>query len=421
MIPELTESEYECLKAAIRSAGQIHVPVVRTADGEILDGRGRVRAAQELGIANYPLTVIDGLDAEARRLHRVMLNCARRHLTTAQKREVIRATLLASHDLSNNYLSEIVGVDDKTVAAVRREMEQTSEIPTHTHFRGKDGKLRPRSVLATTTRQADEAAEALTKLGEAAPKRLLTAREATRRAAKAQPKATARVEKAVGDPLVAVHNCDFRDMPVEDGSASLVFVDPLYHREHLGLYSGLGEWAARVLKPGSLLVTYLGTSYLPEVMYRLGRHLTYVWQCVTVFSGQKTSIHDRQIRTGYKPLLVYSNGPARPRKWLIDVIETPMEKGSHPYQQPEAEAAYFIERLTEPGDLVVDPFCGSGTTAAVCRRTKRRCLTADVDANAVAIARERVASEGRRQESEEALAAVLGEPWLDVVLAGLAA
>jgi site-specific DNA-methyltransferase (adenine-specific) len=235
MIPELTESEYESLKAAIQSAGEIHVSVVRTTDGEILDGRGRVRAAQELGITNYPVTVIDGLDTEARRLHRVMLNCARRHLTTAQKREVIRQTLMASHDLSNNYISEIVGVDDKTVAAVRREMEQTSEIPTHTHFRGKDGRKRPRSVLATTPRQAEEAAEALTKLGDAAPKRLLTAREATRRAGKMRPETTAPVDPPLHDPLVEVHHCDFREMPVENGSARLVFVDPLYHREHLGL------------------------------------------------------------------------------------------------------------------------------------------------------------------------------------------
>ena len=37
-----------------------------------------------------------------------------------------------------------------------------------------------------------------------------------------------------------------------------------------------------------------------------------------------------------------SRGPERPREWLIDVMRTPAEKGSHPFQQPEAEAAYFI-------------------------------------------------------------------------------
>jgi DNA methylase len=60
-------------------------------------------------------------------------------------------------------------------------------------------------------------------------------------------------------------------------------------------------------------------------------------------------------------------------------------------------ATGFIERLSEPGDLVVDPFCGFGTMAPVCRRMSRRCLTSDVDGNAVAIACERVATEARRQ------------------------
>lgn len=430
MIPELTESEYQSLKAAIQSAGQIHVPVVRTTDGEILDGRGRVRAAQELGIANYPVTVIDGLDAEGRRLHRVMLNCARRHLTTAQKREVIRQTLLASHDLSNNYISEIVGVDDKTVAAVRREMEGSSEIPMLPRLRGKDGRSRPRSALATTPRQAEEAAEALTKLGDAAPKRLLTAREATRRAGKMRPKATAPVDPPIHDPLVEVHHCDFRDLPVEDGSVRLILTDPLYHREHLDEFAALGEWASRKLQPGGLLITFCGTLFMDEVMPRLGRHLRYAWMCSEVFADHAAqNVYPRAVRSGWKPLLVYSNGEYKPDRWIYDVIHSKgREKTLHEYQQSEDVALYLIERLTEQGELVVDTHAGSGTTAAVCRRMKRRCLTSDIDAKAVAIARARVASEGRAclclearlQDRLKDVSVALGEPWLDAILVGLA-
>ncbi|MBP8625477.1 MAG: hypothetical protein KBI10_02115 [Syntrophorhabdales bacterium] len=35
----------------------------------------------------------------------------------------------------------------------------------------------------------------------------------------------------------------------------------------------------------------------------------------------------------------------------------------------------MIKRYTEPGDLVVDPMAGSGTTLDVCRKEKRRCIT----------------------------------------------
>ena len=218
MIPDLTESEYAILKAAIKRDGKIYQTVIQTADGEIADGRGRVRAATELQI-DYPVQVIDGLDTEDVRLLRIKLNCNRRHLTTAQKRQVIHETLRVFHDLSNNYLAEIVGADDKTVAAVRREMEATAEIPTLTQFRGKDGKVRSRSVLATTAKEANDAAEALKEMGDKAPKRLLTVREATRRARRSRPKEDTATSLPVEDQGVEVHHCDFREMPVEDGTA----------------------------------------------------------------------------------------------------------------------------------------------------------------------------------------------------------
>ncbi|MDD9819818.1 MAG: site-specific DNA-methyltransferase, partial [Nitrospira sp.] len=40
----------------------------------------------------------------------------------------------------------------------------------------------------------------------------------------------------------------------------------------------------------------------------------------------------------------------------------------YPAELPE----YFIRMLTEPGDLVVDPFAGSCVTGKVCEQTKRR-------------------------------------------------
>ena len=193
------------------------------------------------------------------------------------------------------------------------------------------------------------------------------------------------------DALVEIHHCDFREMPVAPGSARLIFTDPLYHRVYLPLYSELAAWAAKVLQPGGLLVTYLGTSYLPEVVQMLGQHLKYVWQFATVFDGQKTSIHDRHIRTGWKPLLVYSNGPFQPADWTVDVITAPKEKKRFCYQQPELEAEVMIRRFTKEGDVCLDAFCGSGTTASVCKRLKRKCITTDIDANAVAEARQRVA------------------------------
>ena len=45
---------------------------------------------------------------------------------------------------------------------------------------------------------------------------------------------------------------------------------------------------------------------------------------------------------------------------------------------------------TDPGDLVVDPTCGSGTTAYVSEQWGRRWITIDTSRVAIAIARERL-------------------------------
>ncbi len=53
----------------------------------------------------------------------------------------------------------------------------------------------------------------------------------------------------------------------------------------------------------------------------------------------------------------------------------------HPARYPEALAQFFIDFLTDKGDLVVDPFCGSNVTGAACERTGRRWLSSELRAD----------------------------------------
>ncbi|HVK77212.1 MAG TPA: DNA methyltransferase, partial [Kofleriaceae bacterium] len=50
----------------------------------------------------------------------------------------------------------------------------------------------------------------------------------------------------------------------------------------------------------------------------------------------------------------------------------------------------MILASSQPGDLVVDPFAGSGTTAVVAARHGRRFLCGDADARYVGMARARI-------------------------------
>ena len=50
----------------------------------------------------------------------------------------------------------------------------------------------------------------------------------------------------------------------------------------------------------------------------------------------------------------------------------------HPARFPGALAAFFIKMLTRAGDVVMDPFGGSGTTAAEAEKLGRRWITVEM-------------------------------------------
>jgi DNA modification methylase len=55
--------------------------------------------------------------------------------------------------------------------------------------------------------------------------------------------------------------------------------------------------------------------------------------------------------------------------------------------------AWLVDYFTQPDDLVIDPFCGSGTTGAACIRHGRRFLGIEKSPEFVALARERLTAE----------------------------
>lgn len=68
----------------------------------------------------------------------------------------------------------------------------------------------------------------------------------------------------------------------------------------------------------------------------------------------------------------------------------------HPTQKPVALMRWILERYTKPGDLVLDPFLGSGSTVVACHQTQRAYLGFEKDPDYFRIARARV-DETQRQ------------------------
>jgi DNA modification methylase len=63
----------------------------------------------------------------------------------------------------------------------------------------------------------------------------------------------------------------------------------------------------------------------------------------------------------------------------------------HPTQKPIALMAWCIERFTHPGDTVLDPFMGSGTTGVACVKLGRNFIGIERDPGYFAIAQKRIA------------------------------
>jgi DNA modification methylase len=180
---------------------------------------------------------------------------------------------------------------------------------------------------------------------------------------------------------------------LEDASISLILTDPPYPKEYLYLWEQLAEVAERVLKPGGYLATYSGQLYLNRVMSYLDKHLTYVWTIGLQHTGATQLVNPRTIVCSWKPILLYKKPIVGKTKEhdagkiisasgsaLVDFIgDDYREKDFHYWGQGESAVGYLMKTLSYPGDLVLDPFVGGGTTLVVAKDLMRRCIGIEID------------------------------------------
>lgn len=87
-----------------------------------------------------------------------------------------------------------------------------------------------------------------------------------------------------------------------------------------------------------------------------------------------------------------SQGPPLSDVWEVGVLApVAKERTGYPTQKPERLLERVILASSNPGDVVLDPFCGSGTALAVAEKHGRRAIGIDSSPRAVEIARERLA------------------------------
>ena len=75
---------------------------------------------------------------------------------------------------------------------------------------------------------------------------------------------------------------------------------------------------------------------------------------------------------------------------VLDISATPGEGGLHPTQKPVKLMKALIELTTTPGQVVLDPFMGSGTTGVACVNTNRNFIGIELDEEYFEIAKKRI-------------------------------
>lgn len=235
---------------------------------------------------------------------------------------------------------------------------------------------------------------------------------------------------------IVLGNCIKKLKEVDKESVDLVFADPPFnigyeYDEYDDCKSAddYVDWSRqwikrviRVLKPTGTFWLAIGDEYAAELKVLATRdfgltcrswvvwYYTFGAHCKTKFTrshthlfyfvrnAQKFTFNDMAIRVPSARQLVYGDKRAHPKgrvpddTWLFSrVCGTFSERQKwHPCQMPEQLLGRIINACSNKGNLILDPFAGSGTTLAVAKKLNRRYAGIEISKKYVAGCRQRL-------------------------------
>lgn len=166
----------------------------------------------------------------------------------------------------------------------------------------------------------------------------------------------------------------------EDGAAGMIF-GPLTL-----VWKTLAE-CARILKPGGIVAIFLDWRRLPDFGYVASTCGLRPASCVSWV--RKRVGTGGLFRSAWDPILIVSRGTpdavdraAVPNVVVTedDVIEADYPtKRTHPYGKPVKIYTHILARACRPGDLVIDPFAGSGVSREAAQKLGLEWRGCDID------------------------------------------
>jgi site-specific DNA-methyltransferase (adenine-specific) len=252
----------------------------------------------------------------------------------------------------------------------------------------------------------------------------------------------------------------FADPPFNIGYDYDVYHDERDGDEYLEWCSRWIGQVVRVLKPDGTFWLAIGDEYAAELkvlmqrQHRLVCRSWVVWyytfgvNCKYKFTRshahllymvkdpERFTFHDEAIRVPSARQLVYADRRANPRgrlpddTWILRPQDLPdgfqpeedtwyfprvagtfkERAGFHGCQMPEQLLGRIIRSCSDEGDVVLDPFAGSGTTLVVAKKLSRRYLGYEISQDYVAQVRQRLASVRREDPLDGAAEPLVSAP-----------
>ena len=232
------------------------------------------------------------------------------------------------------------------------------------------------------------------------------------------------------------------------GSVPMIFADPPYG---IGYHSNYyrnrnphapvaNDWdfqvedflsgAARALADGGALYLCCRWDVWPQWVAPLPRSLKLKTVIAWVKDNWSAGDLNGTFGNQWEAVLFITKGRhlLRGKRWpnVWEFARVPHKQMLHPTQKPLGLVERAITSSTDEGDLVVDPFSGSGTTALAARNTNGLYLVGDVDPQMVRLTKERLGLEApigkagparsARVDFSEQIAHSFGAPTDDLAL-----
>jgi len=187
--------------------------------------------------------------------------------------------------------------------------------------------------------------------------------------------------------LDKIHNLDCFNATTQIDNVDVVLTDPPYpNRLNLfgdTLVDGLAMLYLACKKAKNYVVFFWSPFDVPSPpsgWHEVARHVWHKPDCKSI--------------THYEVIVVWSKELKQKvsRVWSIPILDyrSLRDWKPHPTQKPVRLIRYLLEQYTQEGDLVFDPFVGSGTTAVACQQMKRHFIATESNPEYAQIASSRL-------------------------------